>query len=141
MKLPGHLASPTHSPEFLRLLDQDLTVLWELSRSTHLKVVSECATHVTPLTRNVYSPGELYPAKRPRYLPAFQAQVTFTGPYEVIQHYDNTGRCRQLAIHVSSDYHVERLKIFHGTFQQAHEAANHVDAWKVPWNILRRSTW
>jgi hypothetical protein len=43
------------------------------------------------------------------------------------------------AIHVISDYHVERLKIFHGTFLQAQEAANQnedqsvvsrIDAWK-----------
>jgi hypothetical protein len=85
-KLPEHLASSTRSPEFLRLLDQDLTRLWELSRSTHQKV-SERRTHVTPLTRNVYNPGELVLLQRdPAAFQPSKLKLPFTGSYEVIQH-------------------------------------------------------
>jgi hypothetical protein len=92
MKLPDNLASSTRFPEFLRLLDQVLTRLWELSRSTHQKV-SERTTHVTPLTRNVYNPGELVLLQRdPAAFQPSKLKLPFTGPYEVIQHVGNVVR-------------------------------------------------
>jgi hypothetical protein len=87
--------------------------------------VSERSTHVTPLTRNVYNAGELV---------LLQRDPTAFQPSKLkIQHVGNAVRCRHLATHV------ERLKIFHGTFQQALDAANqdeylsvvsHIDALK-----------
>jgi hypothetical protein len=98
------------------------------------------STSVTPLTRNVYNPGELAFLQRdPAAFKPSKLKPPFTGPHEVIEHVGNAARCRHHATHVFSDYHVDRLKIFHSTFPQAHDAANQdedlsvvgrIDAWK-----------
>ena len=58
-KLPSALAESKRSHEYLRLLDEDLRNLSELSREAHSKVITSRRTAVSPETQNVYLRGEL----------------------------------------------------------------------------------
>ena len=69
-------------------------------------------------------PGDLVLVQRDldKPLPS-KLSLPFIGPHEVLGHEGNTVRCRHLATHQVTDYPVTRVKIFHGTLEDAKKAA------------------
>lgn len=125
LRLPEHLAESSKSPEFLRLLDEDLQRLRAISAETHRKIIAERQSCVTPETQNIYLPGELFLVLRdPDTFQPAKLLAPFRGPYEVIHQERNRVECRHLATHHVREVPVERVKIFHGTREQAVESAN-----------------
>ena len=123
-KLPPALRDGEKSHAYLRLLDTDLQDLLELSRKAHLEVIAKRRTPVTEATQNVYMPGDLVLVQRDvdKPLPT-KLSLPFVGPHEVLRHEGNTVKCRHLATHQVSDYPVTRVKIFHGSLEDAKKAA------------------
>ena len=123
-RLPEKLAESARSHEYLRLLDEDLHRLSEMSRSAHNRVTSSRRTEVTEDTQNVYLRGELVLLQRDpdKPLPT-KLTMPFSGPYEVLDQVGNDVKCRHLATHVISEFPVTRLKIFHGTREVAKATA------------------
>lgn len=123
-KLPEFLAESARSHEYLRLLNEDLQRLSELSRLAHSKVVRSRRTPVTDETRNVYLRGELVLVHRdPDKPPPTKLSMPFMGPYEVVEHVGNDVKCRHLATHAISEFPVTRVKIFHGNREEAKRSA------------------
>ena len=124
-RLPEQLPERLRAHEYLRLLDDDLRHLAELSQKAHAQVIEARRSGVTEETQNKYLPGELVLVRRDpdKPLPS-KLSLPFTGPYEVLQHDGNAVRCRHLAAHHIADYPVTRLKIFHGSLEDAIQAAN-----------------
>lgn len=132
-RLPERLAESARSHEYLRLLDEDLQRLTELSRSSHAKVINSRRTAVTESSQNLYLRGELVLVQRDpdKPLPS-KLCMPFAGPYEVIEHVGNDVKCRHLATHAISEFPVTRLKIFHGSREAAKlSAAEEVDQSQV----------
>ena len=118
-RMPEHLAESARSQEYLRLLDEDLQRLSELSRKAHSKVISSRRTAVTEENRNVYLRGELVLLQRDPDKPlATKLTMPFAGPYEVVDHVGNDVKIRHLATHAISEHPVSRLKIFHGNREE-----------------------
>ena len=125
MQLPEHLVESSKSAEFLRLLDQDLQRLRALSAETHRKIIAERESAVTVETQNVFLSGELILVQRdPEVFQPAKLLAPFRGPYEVIHQERNRVECRHLATHHIREVPVERVKIFHGTREQAVVSAN-----------------
>ena len=123
-KMPEFLAGSARSHEYLRLLDEDLQRLSDISRKAHAKVIDSRRTVVTDDTRNVYLRGELVLLQRDpdKPLPS-KLTMPFSGPYEVIDHVGNDVKIRHLATHAITEHPVTRLKIFHGTREQGKASA------------------
>jgi hypothetical protein len=124
MRLPENLDAVKKTHEFVKLLDKNLQILWDISKKFQsdlaLKRVSE-----TPVEKqNKYQPGDfvLFHQSTERPLPN-KLTPRFLGPYEVVIQNKNDVQCRDLVKGSIKIFHVEDLKIFHGTKQQAIEAA------------------
>jgi hypothetical protein len=79
----------------------------------------------TPLeSQNMFQPGDfvLFQRNPEEPLPT-KLSTAFIGPYEVIEQLNNTVRCQHLALRHEKSFHVERLKLFYGTRDQAFELA------------------
>ena len=124
LRLPERLREGEKSHTYLRLLDEDLQRLAEISREAHREVVAKRRTPVSEATQNVYMPGELVLVQRDldKPLPS-KLSLPFVGPHEVLQQEGNTVRCRHLATHQVMDYPVTRVKIFHVALEEAKRAA------------------
>ena len=123
-KLPPALCESEKSHVYLRLLDEDLQRLLELSRQAHLEVIAKRRTPVTEATQNIYSPGDLVLVQRDldKPLPT-KLSLPFVGPHEVLSHEGNTVKCRHLGTHQVTDYPSYRVKIFHGSLEDAKKSA------------------
>ena len=58
-KLPDNLAEGDRSHTYIKLLNEDLHRLQEISRLVHADVIAKRRSAVTPATQNVFLPGEL----------------------------------------------------------------------------------
>ena len=119
-KLPPALQDGEKSHAYMRLLDTDLQDLLELSRKADHEVIAQRLTPVTEATQNVCMPGDLVLVQRDidKPLPT-KLSLPFVGPHEVLCHEGNTIKCRHLATHQVSDYPATRVKIFHGSLEDA----------------------
>jgi hypothetical protein len=125
MRFPENLDVVQRSHEYVKLLDENLRTLWDISKKFQqelaLKRISE-----TPLNeQNKYQqPGDfvLFHQSTERPLPN-KLTPRFLGPFEVVIQNKNDVQCRDLVKGSIKIFHVEDLKIFHGTKQQAIEAA------------------
>jgi hypothetical protein len=122
-KVPKNLSGKENTKEFVRLLDNNLKYLTEKSLEFQKKLIEERTHKNTLQPQNVYQPGDfvLFQSDRPS---GSKLSPQYLGPYVVIQQVKNDVTSRHLSSGVVSVLHVERLKRYVGTEEQAKNAAN-----------------
>jgi hypothetical protein len=126
-RLPKNLPTGSRAPEFLRVLDEDLKRLAELTTARHALIIQSRSSAVTKDTQNCYQPGDfvLYQRNPDAPLPS-KLSMPFLGPFIVILHPPGSNRvtCRHLSVGEVQDLPSERLKLFVGTADAARTAAD-----------------
>jgi hypothetical protein len=119
-KLPESLTLPEATNEYVKLLNENLQLIRSISHEYQLKLIKE-RTEATPAElQNSYQTGDFVLLLRDPSKP-LPSKLTphFAGPYEVVSQFKNDVKCRSLIYGSIQDYHVQRLKLFHGTREQA----------------------
>jgi hypothetical protein len=124
-KMPESLPEGEQQHEFIKLLDQNLKDLTTASKKFQDNIVKHRTKDNNPETQNLYQPGDfvLYRHDNNRPLSS-KLSSPYAGPYIVISQTKNDVSVRHMSTGVTSVLHVERLKRFVGTREQAIEAAN-----------------
>jgi hypothetical protein len=123
-KLPEPIDSSKDTAEYVKLLDANLQLVRELSDKYRSVLVAKRTGSQQPEQQNMYQPGDLVLFQRDRTKP-MDTKLTFiyAGPFEVILQVKNDVQCRHLNNGIVQTFHVERLKIFHGTKEQGRTAS------------------
>lgn len=123
-KLPEAATASETAHEFVRLLDDNLRTLWEISKDYQLSLLEKRGATKDPALQNQYQPGDLVLFQRSASVPLpSKLTLRYMGPYEVISQYKNDVQCRHLCVKTTHTFHVERLKMFYGSRADAEKAA------------------
>jgi hypothetical protein len=125
MQLPGTDSLPENSCEFVRQLNENLSNLRETSYKFQKQLLEEKLKDEPPEDKqNKYQPGDYVLYHRGAGMNNNKLLPKFRGPYEVIKHYRNDVTCRNLITGaVEPSFQASRLKMWHGTKQEAYNAA------------------
>jgi hypothetical protein len=119
-RLPGTLDTSMHHTDYLERLNINLERIRELSAKFQQELVMQ-RTKNNPEVQTLYKPGDLvlfhYPERQSKL------QLLYRGPFEVISQYKNDVEVRNIIRGNIMKLHVSRLKIFHGTKQEAIKVA------------------
>ena len=124
LRLPDSAVPSVVTDAFLRALDEDLRTVRDASHRFQADLIARRLADTPPERQNQYQPGDLVlfqldPTKpRPTKL-----TPQFLGPYRVIGQVKNDVHCRHIVTEVVKVYHVERLKIYSGSEEDAYTAA------------------
>lgn len=127
-KLPSHGTLPDNAPLFLQSLDSDLNIIRELTVTFQFQLAAERTAGTPAELQNKYQPGDYVlflqvdPHSKVTLLPT-KLSSPFLGPYEVLQQDKNDVKCKHVVMGFIKTFHVERLKIFHGTKEEAFNIA------------------
>ena len=84
-KLPEPVTEASNTQEFIRLLDENLRVIWELSKKHQTEVKNKRANDSDPNRQNKYQPGDFVLFQRNPLAPApSKLSLRYMGPYEVL---------------------------------------------------------
>ena len=124
MRLPQFESAEKNAHGFVKLLDENLQVLWEASQKYQQKIIAARAGSENPALQNRYQPGDLvlFQHDKSKPLPS-KLTMNFAGPFEVISQVKNDVQCRHLVMKTVHTFHVERLKIFSGTRESGEKVA------------------
>jgi hypothetical protein len=105
---------------YVRLLDDNLRLLSDITKQHQAKLIAERTSHMPPEKQNQYQPGDyvLWQLNPDESLPS-KLSPKFLGPYEVIKQYKNDVTCKHIVLGNIKEFHVTRLKIFHGSKDEA----------------------
>jgi hypothetical protein len=122
-KLPHDSAPDKNVTQFVKLLNDDLILLRQISKEFQSKLIAK-RTATNPTEPNVYQPGDfiLFDAYEGKHRPS-KLTPAFKGPYEVLHQRNNDVECRHLVGAQIETFHVTRVKIFHGNKDEAYKAA------------------
>ena len=126
--LPEHLnlAPGVRAHVLIRLLDDNLQHIRAKSRELQDKLAAKRREEDKNISS--YASGDLVlfnPREHPRdHLPT-KLTPDWLGPYQVIQQVKNDVLAKHIVLHTEGVFHVERLKPFFGTFEQALDIARH----------------
>lgn len=122
-KLPDTLPPSTLNNAYLNTLNEDLSIIRELTHDFQLSLVCErTSSNPDVLLQQQYQPGDfifydsLYNDQQRR---KEKLDNKYKGPYEVISQVKNDVTCRHLAIGFVTTLRVDRLKIFVGSREDA----------------------
>ena len=123
-KIPDALGDIEKTHEYVRLLQVNLRLLTDLSKQYQDELVKERTKNSSSETQNHYSAGDfvLFQLNPSDPLPN-KLHPKYLGPFEVINQHKNDVECRNLIYGTVGTYHVERLKLFAGTREQAFKLA------------------
>ena len=114
--LPEELDTSQFAAEYLQQLNSNLKILRAASRAYHEKLIEtrRAKSLVQPSEQNFYQKGDLVLLSREhgRESRSNKLDPTYLGPYEVLEHVENTVTARHLASHVTIPMHCERFKPF-----------------------------
>jgi len=127
-KMPEELElSPgVKAASIIKSLDENLRIVREISR----KFQSDLAAERAAKDRNIsqFEPGDLIlfnqREKPSDHLPT-KLSSDWLGPYEVISHMRNSIKAVHVVTNAEQTFHVERVKPFFGTYEQAVSIARH----------------
>jgi hypothetical protein len=124
LALPEGALPSEVSHDWIRALDADLKRVREVSTKYQQELAKERVSETPEEFQNVFKPGEmvLWQQNTDHPLPS-KLSPHFLGPYEVIGQVKNDVTCRHMSSGVVKLLDVERLKMFHGTRDQAREVA------------------
>lgn len=124
LRLPEPSTPAANTQEFVRLLDEDLRLIWDISRRHQSELADKRGVNDDPALQNQYQPGDLVLLQRDPQAPLPEKlSFRYMGPYEVIAQSKNDVTCRHLCVKTVHTFHVERLKIFSGTRADAERVA------------------
>lgn len=124
LKLPELLPESQVAHEFLKLLNSNLRILWEVSVKLQTQIVAKRAGKDDPLKQNQYQPGDLVLFQRDTTSPMpSKLTMRFAGPFEVLSQNKNDVECKHLCIKTVHKFHVERLKLYTGSRAEAERVA------------------
>ncbi len=124
LRLPEVSNTAANAHAFVKLLDESLRTLWDISRTYQKSLIEKRGGNVDPALQNQYQPGDLVLFQRSTGAPLpSKLMMRFAGPYEVISQHKNDVQCRHLAVKTVHTFHVERLKIFTGRREEAERVA------------------
>jgi phospholipid-translocating ATPase len=119
---PSNSLDTKTAPAYLKHLDEDLRILREISSKYQQGLVVK-RTKLNGIP-NQYQSGDLilyqYPTDKP--LP-HKLLIPYAGPYEVIQQIKNDIECRHVSHGVVKKFHVDEVKLFFGTKDEAYNLA------------------
>jgi hypothetical protein len=118
MKLPSQLPPAEFTSKFVNLLDENLKLVRDISKTYQDELVRERTRENDEARQNRYCEGDMVlyvPSKENNPIGSSNKLLpTNKGPYEVISH-ENNVKCRHMSEHEEKEFHVENLKIFAGT--------------------------
>ena len=123
-KMPEGLDPVATTHEYVRLLDVNLQLLTEISKRYQDELVVDRTSKSDPVLQNQYQAGDfvLFQLNPDNPLPN-KLHPKYLGPFEVISQFKNDVECRNLIYGTVSKHHVERLKLFYGTKEEAFKMA------------------
>jgi hypothetical protein len=125
MRMPANLPPDGITPAFVKLLDDDLKTIRELSNTAQLAAIAKRAVLTDPALQNQFQVGDYVLFQRNPLVPREpKISAPFLGPFAVAApQVTNTVQCRNLITSEVKPFHVTRLKIFHGSDSQAFNMA------------------
>jgi len=124
LKLPELLSESQTATEFVRLLDDNLRTLWDISCKHQLKLLRKRVGDQDDARQNQFQPGDLVLFRRNTSAPLpSKLTMRFAGPFEVLSQSKNDVECRHLCVKTVHKFHVERLKLYVGTRADAERVA------------------
>ena len=124
LRLPETANAADTAQAFVRLLDENLRALWEASKQFQRGLVEERGGNKDPALQNQYQAGDLVLFQRAVNAPLpSKLTLRFSGPFEVISQNKNDVQCRHLCVKTVHTFHVERLKMFFGSREEAERVA------------------
>ena len=122
-QMPADLSPEEYTTTYCKFLDENLRIIRDVTKKHQEVLIAERTAANNVETQNRYQPGDfiLYKPNRP-FAPS-KLHPLFEGPYEVLEHIDNDINCVHVATRVVKKFHVETVKIFHGTPEDALKAA------------------
>jgi len=118
-------SSMTAMHAYISKLNSNLETIRKLSYEYQQTIADE-RTGETPISeQNIYQPGDLVLFQRDPNACFLPSKLTpkFIGPYEVINQHKNDVTCRHIIMGDIKVLHVSRLKIFHGSMEEAKKVA------------------
>ena len=124
LRLPEISDTAANAQAFVKLLDETLRTLWDISRTYQKSLITKRGGNVDPALQNQYQPGDLVLFQRITSAPLpSKLTLRFAGPFEVISQHKNDVQCRHLCVKTVHTFHVERLKLFTGGREKAERVA------------------
>ena len=125
MQLPETNSLPENACEFVRQLNENLAMLRETSHKYQQEILDEKLRNEPPEEQqNQYQPGDYVLYHRGSAMHNKKLLPIFKGPYKVITHYRNDVTCRNLITDaIEPAFQASRLKMWHGTTEEAFKAA------------------
>jgi hypothetical protein len=124
--LPARLSDDpsTVTHEYVRLLDDNLRIIQDASSQYQASLAKERVDQTPALRQNKFQRGDLVlweiDTSKPR---ATKLTPRFYGPFIVISQVKNDVTCKHVNLGEIKVFHVTRLKIFHGTLEEAQRVA------------------
>lgn len=124
-KVPEGLTDKERAHEYIRLLNDNLEVLRAISAKHQQRLVQErTANNPTPEQHNRYQPGDFVLVIHNRdTFRDFKLHPKFEGPFEVVNQVKNDVQMQHLVLKHYEKHHVDDIKIFHGTAEEAFRVA------------------
>jgi hypothetical protein len=123
-RMPEEGDGPRSAHAYIQLLDDNLRLLSDISRRFQADLVAKRTAKTPAAAQNIFQPGDLvlWQHNPAEHLPS-KLTPKFAGPYAVIEQVKNDVKCKHVIMGNIKEFHVSRLKIFHGTLDQAKEMA------------------
>lgn len=124
MKLPPDGSLPDKAGVFLDSLNRNLETLRSISKDYQQTLLDEKGLRIIPAEQqNMYQEGDFVLFSKDNTMHSDKLLPKFKGPYRVLSQRKNDVECKDLIHGNIQFFHVNRLKIFHGTEQDARDAA------------------
>lgn len=125
MPEPGEEGDSTQRVHaYIKLLDENLRVLTDISKRHQQKLVQERTNKTSEETQAKFQPGDLVLFQRnPSEMLPSKLSPKFIGPYSVLEQHKNDVKCQHVVMGSVQVFHVSRLKLFLGTFDEAKKVA------------------